>query len=183
MTRAGTAFIALAIGAGLGIAGAGEALAQGRIVVPIIVAPRSQSAGGAVSDTRIVVQPGASVAGSGRSFTPPSGAPSGGFSVPAVTQELRIISRPPTSVPPNVGGGTPTTRITVDQLPGSAGMSSVRPSRGFGSVPAFNRETHVTVEQDNGRGAPGTRQEIQILTNSTSGATSEIETPLIVLTE
>jgi hypothetical protein len=172
MTRAMTAFVALTIGVGLGVVGAGEALAQGRVVVPIIVNPRAPAAGGAVTDTRIVVQPGASVAGIGR-----AAAPSAGASVPAVTQEVRIISRPATSLPPNVSGGTPTTRITVDQLPGSGGTSSPRSSQGFGNVPAFSRETHVTVERESGKGTPGTRQEIQILTNG------DIETPLIVLPE
>jgi len=189
MTRAMTAFVSLAIGVGLGVAGAGEALAQGRVVVPIIVNPRAPGAGAAVTDTRIIVQPGASVAGSGKAATPSAGAPSAGFSVPAVTQEIRIISRPPTSLPPNVSGraptslapnvsgGVPTTRITVDQLPGSAGASSPRPSRGFGSVPAFSRETHVTVEQENAQGRTETRQEIQILSNG------DIETPLIIVPE
>jgi hypothetical protein len=175
MTRARSALVLLAIGAGLGVAGAGPVLAQGRVVVPIIIAPRPSGAGNAVTDRRIVVQPGATVAGSGR--TPSIGAPSAGASVPAVTQEIRIISHPPTSQPPSGGGGTPTTRITVDQLPGSAGMSSPRASQGFASVPAFSRETHVTVEQDNGRATLGTRQEIVILSNG------DIETPLIVLSE
>jgi hypothetical protein len=170
-----SAFVAVAIGAGLVVAGAGPVLAQGRVVVPIIIVPRASGAGNAVTESRIVVQPGPNVAGSGRSAQ--SGPPSAGASVPATTQEIRIISHPPTSLPPSVGGGTPTTRITADQLPGSAGMSSARPSRGFASVPEFSRETHVIVEQESGRGVVGTRQEIQILSNG------DIETPLIVLSE
>lgn len=174
MTRAACAFVAVAIGAGLVVAGASPALAQGRVVVPIIIVPRAAGAGNSVTDSRVVVQPGPNVAGSGR--TAPPGVPSAGASQPAVTQELRIITRPPTSQPPTMAT-TPTTRITVDQLPGSAGMSSSQPTRGFASAPAFSRETHITVEQENGRGVTGTRQEIDILSNG------NIETPLIVLTQ
>jgi len=185
MTRAMTALAAGAIGAGLVAGAAGEAMAQGRVVVPIIVNPRGPAAG-SPTDTRIVVQPGATSAGMGtRPAGPAAGPPPAANSAPAVSQEVRIISRPPTALPPNVSTGLrpnvsepPTTRITVDQVPtAGAWMGTSQPTRGFGSTPAFSRETHVTVEQDGANGAPGTRREIQIFTNG------NVDTPLIVIPE
>ncbi len=172
MGRMMAGLVALLVGAVGLCALPAESPAQGRVVVPIIVNPRAPAAAGA-TDTRIIVQPGASVAGIGR----PPAAPSAGASVPAVSQEVRINTQPGTSLPPNVSGGSNETRVTVEQVPGSAGLSSPQPSRGFGSVPSYTRETQVTVERNGGNGAPGTRQQIQIFTSG------DVETPLVITPE
>src|SRR5262249_19191719 len=128
---------------------------------------------------------GATSAGMGRSAGPAAGPPPAGASAPAVSQEVRIINRPATALPPNVSSGLrpnvsepPTTRITVEQVPTGGGPRSHSPSTpSFASTRACSREPHVTVEQDGANGAPGTRREIQVLTNG------NVDTPLIVIRE
>lgn len=91
--------------------------------------------------------------------------PRGGVSVPSGGQEVRIVTP-----------GAPSTRVTIEPMPGPAGAlrSDGAPVQGYVSVPSFSRETHVTIERDGSRG--GTRQEIQIFSNG-----PVIETPIVIV--
>jgi hypothetical protein len=87
--------------------------------------------------------------------------PRGGVSVPSGGQDVRIVTP-----------GAPPTRVTVEPMPAPAGAlrSGGAPVQGFGSVPSFSRETHVTIERG------GTRQDIRIFSNGPA-----IETPIVIV--
>jgi hypothetical protein len=85
----------------------------------------------------------------------------GNASVPSSGQDVRIVTP-----------GAPPTRITIEPMPAPAGAfrPDGPPVRGFGSVPSFSRETHITIDRG------GTRQEIQIFSN---GPVSD--TPIVIV--
>jgi sulfur carrier protein ThiS len=87
--------------------------------------------------------------------------PRGGVSVPSGGQDVRIVTP-----------GAPPTRVTIEPVPGAAGAfrPDGAPVRGFGSVPSFSRETHITIDRG------GTRQEIQIFSNGPAS-----ETPIVIV--
>ena len=154
----------------LGLVVAGDAWAQSRAVVPIIVNRPATGAG----QTRIVIQGPPAVAGVG---TP--GTQGGGASVPSSPQEVRIITREaPASVPPPVTSGSRETRVTVEEAPRSAGMTTPSGStQSFGNVPSFSRDLRVRVEERDGSGAPATTRELRIL------VIGDVQTPLVIEVE
>lgn len=87
--------------------------------------------------------------------------PRGNVSVPSGGQDVRIVTP-----------GAPPTRVTIEPMPGPAGAfrPDSAPVRGFGSVPSFSRETHITIDRG------GTRQEIQIFSNGPAS-----QTPIVIV--
>jgi hypothetical protein len=87
--------------------------------------------------------------------------PRGNVSMPSGGQDVRIVTP-----------GAPPTRVTIEPTPAPAG--ALRPDgppvQGFGSVPSFSRETHITIDRG------GTRQEIQIFSNGPAS-----QTPIVVV--
>jgi len=111
----------------VGLVGVGEAAAQARVGVPIIV-----NRGAPAAAQPAPVPPTADAAGA---RTPASSL----ASTPSPTQEIRIVTP----------GSPGETRILIDGAPTSAAGPTPRgPVQSFGSVPEFSREIHVRTEKD-----------------------------------
>ncbi len=146
-----TGLVGLALGAGLGTLAAGEAAAQGRVVVPIIV-NRGAPPAAQPTPSRTILEP-----------TGPQTRINNAASVPSPTQEIRIVT-------PD-GRGATETRITIEGAPNVAGAAAGRgTTQSFGRVPAFSRELHIRIEED------GATRDLEILSNG-----SEVETPIVIL--
>ncbi|HEV8673569.1 MAG TPA: hypothetical protein VGX21_05935 [Methylomirabilota bacterium] len=146
-----------------------EVAAQGRVVVPIVV---NRPAAAGSSDTRILIEGPARVGG-----VAGPGTPAGGASVPSPSREIRIQTRDGSPASPPVVGGPRETRVTIEPVPGSAGQSNPARTQGAASIPAYSRETRVTVQEEGG-GRPTTTREIRIFSNG-----SRLETPIIIAPE
>ena len=143
--------VGLTLGVGLGTLAAGEAVAQGRVVVPIIVnrgaLPAAQPA-----PSPTILEP------AGHQTRIKNAA-----SVPSPTQEIRIVT-------PD-GRGATETRITIEGAPNVAGAAAGRgATQSFSRVPAFSRELHIRIEKD------GATRGLEIFSNG-----SEVETPIVIL--
>lgn len=160
--------VGIAISGALLAAAAPAARAQGRVVVPIVVNRPAT----ATSDTRILLEGPARVGG-----VAGPGAPVGWASQPSPSREIRIQTRDTTPVSPPVIGGPRETWVTIEPVAPSAGQSGSRVFHGAASIPAYGRETRVTVEERGG-GAPTTTREIRILSNG-----SGLETPIVIAPE
>lgn len=165
MTRT-VGIVLLVLGGGaLPLAAAREAATQGRLVVPIIV-NRGAPAPAGRTDTRITVD----TPHTGGLGTP--GAPAAGASVPASSGEVRIITRSTPPTPGSAAEGRGQTRVTIEQVPGSAGLSSPRAGGGFGSVPSYTREIQIRIRQ----GSTTTR-EIRVQSHG------NVDTPIVIVPE
>jgi hypothetical protein len=101
----------------------------------------------------------------------------------AGSSDTRILIEGPARVGGVAGPGTPAgggpreTRVTIEPVPGSAGQSNPARTQGAASIPAYSRETRVTVQEEGG-GRPTTTREIRIFSNG-----SRLETPIIIAPE